>query len=194
MVMGTIGDNGLFVATNATNFPQGSLNGTLIVGVSDSQECTPEARDNSLKFELNMPVTFNINEIGMIEGANGGWFAQSIRELEGNSTVPISLAALINGVAELMGEDANLFNIDTSNYGLAVYHQSSDEELLGCAFLKKHDEDTAAEYNAVLNGLSQDQEAVMTKEDSSSGSMIGLFVSAIAVVGVAVVLDDVFAL
>ena len=193
--MGTTGDNGLFVATNATNFPQGSINGTLIVGISDLQECTPEARDNSLLFELNMPVTFNINELGMIEGANGGWFAQPIRELEGNSTLPVSLASLINGVADLVSEvAANLFNIDTSKYGLAVYHLSSDDELLGCAFLKKHDEDKAAEYDALLNGLSEDQEAVMAKEAPSSGSKIGVFVSAIAAVGIAVVLGDVLAL
>ena len=197
MVMGTTSDNGLFVATNATNFPQGITNGTLIVGISDLQECTPEARDNSLLFELNMQVAFNINELGMIEGANGGWFAQPIRELEGNSTLPVSLASLINGVADLVSEvAANLFNIDTSKYGLAVYHLSSDDELLGCAFLKKHDEETAAEYNALLNGLSlgQDQEAVVAKEAPSSGSKIGIFVSAIAAVGIAVVLGDVLAL
>ena len=194
VVMGTTGDDGLFVATNATNFPQGITNGTLIVGISDSEECTPEARDNSLLFELKEPVTFEINELGMIEGANGGWYTQPIRELEGNSTFPISLAALINGVADLVSEVANLFNIDSSKYGLAVYHLSSDDELLGCAFLKKHDEVTAAEYNALLNGLSQDQEAVEVKEAPSSGSKIGLFMSAIAAVGIAVVLGDVLAL
>ena len=196
VVMGTTGDNGLFVATNATNFPQGITNGTLIVGISDLQECTPEARDNGMQFELKAPVTFNINELGMIEGANGGWFTQPIRELEGNSTLPVSLTSLINGVADLMGEVANLFNIDKSKYGLAVYLQNSDDELLGCAFLKKHDEETAAEYDALLNGLNkgQDQEAVMAKEESSSGSMIGIVVSAIAVVGIAVMLGDVLAL
>ena len=62
------------------------------------------------------------------------------------------------------------------------------------ASLKKLDEDTAAEYDALLDGLSQDQEAVEVKEAPSSGSKIGLFVSAIAVVGVAAVLGDVFAL
>ena len=194
MVMGTTGDNGLFVATNVTNFPQGISNGTLIVGISDSQECTTEARDNGMQFELDAPVTFEINELGMIEGANGGWYTQPIRELESNSTLPVSLASLVNGVAELVSEVANLFNIDTSKYGLAVYLQSSDDELLGCAFLKKHDEDTAAEYDALLNGLRQDQEAVTVKEDSSSGSKIGLFMSAIAAVGIAVVLGEVLAL
>ena len=182
MVMGTTGDNGLFVATNVTNFPQGITNGTLIVGISDSQECTTDAHSSASKFELEEPVTFNINELGMIEGANGGWFAQPIRELEGNSTLPVSLAELVGGSG--------------SEYGLAVYHLSSDEELLGCASLKKHDEETAAEYDALLNGLSQDQGAVEVKEAPSSGSKIGLFlsVSAIAAFGIAFVLGDVLAL
>ena len=196
MVMGKTGDNEYFVATNATNFPQGSTNGTLIVGISDSQECTTDAHSSASKFELEEPVTFNINELGMIEGANGGWYAQPIRELESNSTLPVSLASLINGVSELVSEVANLFNIDTSKYGLAVYLQSSDNELLGCAFLEKHDEETAAEYNALLNGLGQDQEAVEVKEAPSSGSKIGVFVSvsAIAAVAIAFVLGDVLAL
>ena len=180
MVMGTTGDNGLFVATNATNFPQGITNGDLRVGISETEECNSDAYGSVVKFPLEKAVTFAINELGMIEGADGGWFQQSIRELEGNSTLPVSLAELVSGSG--------------SEYGLAVYLQSSDDELLGCAFLKKHDEETAAEYNALLNGLSQDEEAVEVKEAPSSGSKIGLFVSAIAVVGIAVVLGDVLVL
>ena len=194
VVMGNYSDNGIFVATNATNFPQGFSNGDLRVGISETEECNSDAYGSAVKFPLEKAVTYAINDLGMIEGANGGWFAQPIRELEGNSTLSISLAALINGVADLMGEVANLFNIDTSKYGLAVYLQNSDDELLGCAFLKKHDEETAAEYNVLLNGLSQDQGAVEVKEAPSSASKIGLFVSAIAVVGITVVLGDVLAL
>ena len=171
----------IFVATNATNFPQGVTNGSLSVGISDTDGCNSDALDRALAFQLEKEVTYDINELGGIEGENG-WFKQPIRELEGNSTLPVSLAELVGGSG--------------SEYGLAVYHLSSDDELLGCAFLKKHDEETAAEYNALLNGLSlgQDQEAVEVKEDSSPGSKIGLFVSAIAAVGIAVVLGDVLAL
>ena len=179
VVMGTAGDNGIFVATNATNFPQGITNGDLRVGISETEDCNSDAYGSAVKFPLEKAVTYAINELGMIEGVDGGWFQQNIREIEGNSTLPVSLAELVSGSG--------------SEDGLAVYLQSSDDELLGCAFLKKLDEETAAEYDALLNGLSQDQEAVMAK-DSSSGSKIGLFVSAIAVVGIAVVLGDVLAL
>ena len=196
VVIGNDGDNGIFVATNATNFPQGITNGDLRVAISDTDECNPDAHGRASKFQFEDPVTYEINELGVIEGADGGWFQQSIRELEGNSTVPVSLAALINGVAELMSEVANPFNIDTSKYGLAVYLLSSDGELLGCASMEKVDDvDKAAEYVELLNGMSQDQEAVtMAKEAPSPGSKIGLFVSAITAVGIAVVLGDVFAL
>ena len=174
-------DEGIFVATNATNFPQGSIIGTLSVSLSDSAECTTDAHDNALTLKLDEPVTFEINDFGMIEDTEGGWFTQAIRELEGNSTLPVSLAELVAGESE-------------SEYGLAVYLLSSDDELLGCASLKKHDEETAAEYYELLNGVSQ--EAVKVKEAPSSGSKIGQFVyvSAIAAVGIAFVLGDVFAL
>ena len=177
--MGNYGDGEIFVATNATNFPQGVTNGTLIVGVSDWEECNPDAQGRASEFQFEDPVTFNVNELGMIEGEKG-WHAQPIRELEGNSTMPVSLAELVSGSG--------------SEHVLAVYLLSSDEELLGCAFLKKHDENTAAEYNALFFGSSQDQEAVKVKENSSSGSKIGLLVSAIAAVGIAFVLGDLFAL
>ena len=135
--MGNYGDGEIFVATNATNFPQGVTNGTLIVGVSDWEECNPDAQGRASEFQVEDPVTFNVNELGMIEGEKG-WHAQPIRELEGNSTMPVSLAELVSGSG--------------SEHVLAVYLLSSDEELLGCAFLKKHDENTAAEYGSVVAG------------------------------------------
>ena len=193
VLMGTYGaDNEIFVATNAT-FPTGITNGTLTVAISDSKECSSDAHDRASEFQLENSVTYEINELGMIEG-EGGWFQQSIRELQGNSsTLPVSLAELINGVAaadDVTGL-ASLFNGDASDYGLAVYLKSSDaSELLGCASLQKLDENMATEYNDLLNGNSQ--EAV--KEDSSSGSKIGLFLSAVAAFGIAVVLGDVLAM
>ena len=178
-------DDGIFVATNATNFPQGVTNGSLSVGISDTDECNSDALDRALEFQLEDPVTFEINDFGMIEGTEGGWFQQPIREIQGNSTMPVSLADLVSG--------------SEPEYGLAVYLLSSDDELLGCASLEdKSLSEEANEYDELLDGLrqdqNQDQEAV--KEAPSSGSKIGLLVSAfaIAAVGVAFVSGDVFAL
>ena len=87
---------------------------------------------------------------------------------------------------------AELISGDESEHSLAVYLLSGDEELLGCAFLKKLDEDAAAEYNELFNGPSE----VAVKDDTSSGSKNGLFVfvSIIAAVAIAVVLGDVLAM
>ena len=178
IVIGNDGDNGIFVATNATNFPQSTSNGTLSVGISDSEDCNSGAYGSALEFQLEDSVTYEINELGMIESERG-WFQQSIRELQGNSTLPVTLAELVGGSG--------------SEYGLAVYLLSSGEELLGCASMKKlDDKEKAAEYYELLFGSSQDQEAV--NETPSSGTKAGLFVSAIAAVGAAFVLGDVFAL
>eukprot|EP00986_Skeletonema_menzelii_P001661 scaffold460_cov81-Skeletonema_menzelii.AAC.1 len=177
-VMGKLGEDETFVATNAT-FSEGNLDGTLSVAISDSEECTADAYGEASKFQLAHPVAYIVDELGKV-GGEGGWFQQRIREIQDNSTLlPVSLAELING-----GE---------SEHNLAVYLLGSDAELLGCAFMKKLDEDKAAEYDALLNGVSQDQDAVKD-EEPSSGSKIGLFMSAIAAVGIAFVLGDVLAL
>ena len=173
-------DDGIFVATNATNFPQGITNGTVSVALSDTEECNSDALDRALKFPLENEVKYEINELGMIEG-DEGWFQQPIRELQGNSTLPVSLEELVTGSG--------------SEYSLAVYLLSSDDELLGCASLKDLTlTEQAAEYDKILDGLRQDQEAI--KGDPSSGSKIPLFVSvcAIAAVGIAAMLGDVLAL
>ena len=190
----------LFVATNATNFPRGTLNGTLTVGLSDSEECTTEAYDNALKHAPKEPVAFAINELGMIEGANQyGWFNQTIRELERNSTLPISIqyryALIMSGVKELMVSDvAELSNGVALDYGLAVYVLGANEELLGCASLKTLDEATAAEYDKVVHGGFCPPGAI--EEEPSSASKNGMFVivSAIAAVGIAFVWGDILAL
>ena len=173
-------DNGIFVATNATNFPQSITNGTLTISISDSEEdCNSDALDRASEIPLEKPVTYEINSLRGIEG-EGGWFQQPIREMSReNSTLPVSLDELVSGSG--------------SDYGLAVYLLSSDEELLGCASLKKLDNEKAAVYDELLDSLSQDQEAA--KGVPSSGSNIGLFVvSAIVAVGIAVVLGDALAL
>ena len=193
--MGKSGADEILVATNATNFPQGTLNGTLTIAISQSGECTTEAYDKALPFQLEDNVAYTINELGMIEGENG-WHTQPIRELEGNSTLPVSLVELMSGVAELMSGVAELFDAVAFNYGLVVYVLGAEEELMGCASLKKvEDEEAAAEYNALFNGLSQGAGAV--KEDTtSSASKNGLlvFVSSIAAVGITVVVGDALAL
>ncbi len=171
-----------FVATNATNFPKGSLNGTLRVAIPDSVNCTTEAYGKALPFPLNNPVKYVVNELGGI-GDNNGWLKQSISEIQdANTTLPVSLADLISGVE--------------TEYGLAAYLLSPEEELLGCALLKQlDDEDTAAEYYELLFGLSDEQAA--KAETASSGSKksgVFVFVSAIAAVGIAVALGQVLAL
>jgi hypothetical protein len=174
----------LFVATNATNFPKGSLNGTLKVAIPDSEDCTTKAYGRALPFPLNNPVEYVFNELGGIGGKNG-WLKESISEVQGaNSTLPVSLTDLLSGVE--------------TEYSLAAYLLGSDKELLGCAHLKQvDDEDTAAEYSELLFGPSDDE--VVKADTASSGSKkSGVFVfasaSAIAAVGFAVALGEVLAL
>ena len=193
-MLGLSSENEIFVATNATNFPEGTLNGTLIVTLSDSKECNPEAYDNSLPFKFETSVAFVINQLGLIESENG-WHTQPIRELEGNSTLPISLVELMSGVAELMSGVVELFSGVTFDYGLVVYVLGAEKELLGCASMEKLDEGAAAEYNEMIFGISE--EVAVKKEPSSAKSKNGLFVfvvSAIAAVGITVMLGDVLAL
>jgi hypothetical protein len=169
----------LFVATNATNFPKGSLNGTLKVAIPDSEDCTTKAYGRALPFSLNNVF----NELGGIGGKNG-WLKESISEVQGaNSTLPVSLTDLLSGVE--------------TEYGLAAYLLGSDKELLGCAHLKQVDDDTATKYYELLFGPSDDE--VVKADTASSGSKkSGVFVfasaSAIAAVGFAVALGEVLAL
>jgi len=173
----------LFVATNATNFPKGSLNGTLKVAIPDSEDCTTKAYGRALPFPLNNPVEYVFNELGGIGGKNG-WLKESISEIQGaNSTLPVSLTDLLSGVE--------------TEYGLAAYLLGSDKELLGCAHLKQVDDDTATKYYELLFGPSDDE--VVKADTTSSGSKkSGVFVfasaSAIAAVGFAVALGEVLAL
>ncbi len=76
-----------------------------------------------------------------------------------------------------------------------MYLLSSGEELLACANLKKVDEDTAAEYDELLFGSSEEE--AFKEDTTSAGSKqngIFVFVSAIAAVGIAVALGEVLAL
>jgi hypothetical protein len=183
VVIGNLGNTTEhFVATNATNFPKGSLNGTLSVAIPDSEDCTTEAYGKALTFPLNDPVSYVVNEFGRI-GDKDGWFKQSISEnQDANSSLPISLADLTSGVEP--------------EYSLAAYLLSSDEELLACANLKKVGEDTAVKYYELIFGSSEEEAAVKADTASSGSKKSGVFVfaSAIAAVGIAVVLGEVLAL
>ncbi len=128
-----------------------------------------------------MQVKYVIDNFGRI--GEDGWLKKRISEIQdANTTLPVSLADLINGVKP--------------EYGLAAYLLSSDEELLGCAYLKKvDDEDMAAKYYELIFGTSGDE--VVKADTTSSGSKKGgvfVFASAIAAVGIAVVLGEVLAL
>ncbi len=96
-------------------------------------------------------------------------------------SLPVSLADLINGVK--------------SEYGLAVYLLSSEEELLGCALLKQLDDAVASMYSEMFNG-SSDEEAVKKDTTLSGSKKSGVFVLvyAIAAVGIAVALGEVLTL
>ena len=184
--IGSLGNNTAeqFIATNATNFPKGSLNGTLGVAIPDSEDCTTEAYGRALPFQLKDPVEYVVNEPTGRIGGKDGWLKQSISEnQDANSSLPISLADLISGVE--------------TEYGLAAYLLGPDKELLGCAQLKQVDDDTATKYYELLFGPSDDE--VVKADTASSGSKkSGVFVfasaSAIAAVGFAVALGEVLAL
>jgi hypothetical protein len=184
VVIGSLGNNTAeqFIATNATNFPKGSLNGTLSVAIPDSEDCTTEAYGRALPFPLKVPVSYVVNSIGRI-GDKDGWLKESISEIQdASSTLPVSLADLTSGVE--------------TEYGLGVYLLSSEKELLGCAHLKKVDEDTATAYYELIFGSSE-EEAVVKADTASSVSKksgVFVFVSAIAAVGIAVALGQVLAL
>ena len=154
-----------FLATDATGFEK------IIIGIADSEDCSDDALAKAKKFPIQEPL-----DLSNVQGE--GWRAQSITEVQdANTTLPVSLADLINGVES----------------GLAVYLLSSDEALVGCAYPKKLDEAAANMYNELIFGPSGD-EAVMG--DTASGRKNGVFVvvSAIAAVGIAAVLGDVLAL
>ncbi len=155
---------------------------TLRVAIPDSEDCTTEAYGNASTFPLKVPVSFIVNNLGRIVGKDG-WLKERITEIQdANTTLPVSLADLISGVK--------------SEYGLAVYLLSSEEELLACAGpFKVLDEDMSAEYYELIFGPSE-EEVVKADTTSSASNKSGVFVfvSAIAAVGIAVVLGEVFTL
>jgi hypothetical protein len=165
-----------FLATNATGFDK------FVVAIPDSENCSDGALlVKAKKVQIQQPLDLSTDFFGNVQ--SGDWRAQSITEIQdANTTLPVSLADLINGVKP--------------EYGLAVYFLSSDEELLGCARLKQLDEAVASMYSEMFYGFSDDD--AVKKDTTSSGSkkngVLFVFASAIAAVGIAFVLGKVLAL
>jgi hypothetical protein len=172
--VGDASESSNFLATTATGFDK------FVVGIPDSENCSDDALVKAKQFQIQHPLDLSTDFFGNAQ--SGDWRAQSIPEIQdANTTLPVSLTDLINGVKP--------------EYGLAVYFLSPDEELLGCAQLKQLDEAVASMYSEMFDGFS-DEEAVK-ESTTSSGSMksgVFVFVSAIAAVGIAVALGQVLAL
>jgi len=177
-------------ATKANGFPKNCSNCTWSVAIIDSDDCY-EGHDNAAKFKLQVPTTttFSTDVHGNVgDEGTGGWLLQSLREMEDTDpALSISLTELVNGT--------------NSEYHSAVYFYDPSGDLLACASLKKNDEATAAIYNDLLNDLNgvaknaDTDSATAVEKDTSSGSKSNMSVamSAIAAVGITVVLGDTFA-
>lgn len=172
-----------FYATNATIAEAEKFR----VGFTKSQECSDEALKNALITQVSEERRIVTNT----PGANG-WHMQSVTQIEDNETP--SLNEFIDGA--------------DSNYTLVSYFYNLQKDLVACAHLKPHDEDTAAMYDELLEEVAAAKEAAAENadvaaagveaaaNDTSSGSKSGLFaiVSVFAAVGIAVVMGDVLAL
>ncbi len=172
--VGDASDLSNFLATNATGFDK------FVVGIPDSENCSDDALVKAKKVQIQQPLDLSTDFLGNVQSED--WRIQSITEIQdANTTLPVSLADLINGVK--------------LEYGLAVYFLSSKDELLGCAHLQQLDEAVASMYSEMFNGFSD--EAAVKESTTSSGSMksgVFVFVSAIAAVGIAFVLSQVLTL
>ena len=193
VVMGTgidpnTNETSTFFATNVTKAQVFNL------GFTESEECSDEAHDNAMIVKVSEERLISTDTPGA-----DGWHIQRVSQLDDDeiSTV-LALADLITGA--------------DSNYTLVSYFYDLEKNLLACAHLKKHDDDTAAMYNELFKSLQEEVAAAAggavenvdaaaggddaAVNDTSTGSMTGLFavVSAIAAVGIAAVLGDVLAL
>ena len=167
-----------FFATNMTKAQVFNL------GFTESEECSDEAHKNAMIVKVSEERLISTDTTGA-----DGWHIQRVSQLDDEeiSTV-FALADLITGA--------------DSNYTLVAFFYDLQEDLVACAHLQKHDEDTAAMYNALLEEVGAGVEAAAADNadaaanDTSSGSKNGLFavVSVFAAVGIAVVLGDVLAL
>ena len=166
-----------FLATDVTGggLPKDCVECAINVAITNSEECSVEALDKAMIIPLDQPIIYSTDEFGSTQG----WQQQAVRESEdANSTLPISLAKLINQTESLAG------------YHVAVYLYDANGELVACSNLKALDEETAAEYDKLLNAFTGTGAADTTSESN------GMFVPAIAIaaVGISLVLGAVFTL
>ena len=183
-----------FVAKHVTGgLPQNCINCAMNVAITNSEECTVEVHDKAMIIPLDQQLIYSTDEFGSTQG----WQRQAVRELQDtNSTIPISLAELINQAASMATAALEAF----TDYHVAVYLYDANGELVACSNLKALDEGTAAEYEKLLNAFIETEEAgpmdiasESTEEaapmDTASGCN-GMFVSAItiAAVGISLVL------
>ena len=176
-----------FLAKRVTGgLPQNCINCAVNVAITNSEECTDEVHDKAMIIPLDQQLSYSTDEFGSTQG----WQKQAVRELEDtNSTLPISLAELINQAASMAMAALEAF----TDYHVAVYLYDANGELVACSNLKALDEETAAEYDKLLNALIETEAAAPM--DTTSGSN-GMFVSAItiAAVGISLVLGAVLTL
>ena len=190
-----------FLAKYVTGgLPKDCVDCAMNVAITNSEECTVEAHDKAMIIPLDQQLIYSTDEIG----STAGWQRQAVRELEGtNSTLPISLAELINQAESMAIAALEAF----TDYRVAVYVYDANGELVACSHLEALDEDMAAEYEKLLNDFTEAEEAApvdttsesteeATPVDTTSGSN-GMLVSAItiaAAVGISLVLGAVFTL
>ena len=158
------------------------------IGFTKSGECSDEAHDDAMIVKVSEERLISTDTAG-----TNGWHLQRVSQLDDKE---ISTVLALNDI--ITGSD--------SNYTLVTYFYNLQKDLVACAHLKKHDDDMAAIYNALLeevaagaaaesaNVVAAGDEAAV--EDTSSGSKNGLFVflSAFAAAGIAAMMVDVLAL
>ena len=189
-----------FLAKHVTGgLPKDCVECGMNVAITNLEECTVEAHDKATIIPLDQQLSYSTDEIGSTQG----WQRHTVRELQDtNSTLPISLAELINQAASMAMAALEAF----TDYHVAVYLYDANGELVACSNLKALDEDAAAGYDKLLNAFIETEEAApmdtaseSTEEaapvDTTSESN-GMFVSAItiAAVGISLVLGAVFTL
>ena len=170
-----------YFATNATIAEAEKFR----VGFTKSEECTDEAHSNALITQISEERRIITNTPGA-----KGWHLQPVTQIE-DDEVP----ALNEYIA---GAD--------SNYTLVAFFYNLEKDLVACAHLKQHDDDTAAMYDELLKEVAAAKAAEenagvagagieAAASDTSSGSKNGLLavVSSFAVVGIAVVMGGVLA-
>jgi hypothetical protein len=169
----------IFLAKQVTGgLPKQCVECAMKVAITTSEECTLEAHDKAMIIPLELPLIYSTDEIG----STGGWKRHEVRET--NSTLPISLAELINQAGSMAIAALEAF----TDHHVAVYLYDANGELSACSHLKALDEETAAKYETMFNAFTEaaaSEDNMMSPVGASSASN-GMFVSAIAIVAVGI--------